>query len=99
MLDKEFVDELPDWSFLRFWDELVVFPLVAEGRLAAERLSHLCTNRNGRRNALGDFLPLPLRHRGDHGVEQPPGRSRRVDRLGERDQIGVVLTEVVRELE
>src|SRR5262249_18811040 len=56
-------------------------------------------DRNRGRDPGGDLLPLPLGHRGDHGVEEAAVRGGGVNRLLERDEIGPVLAEVFGELQ
>jgi hypothetical protein len=93
MFQEKLVEELPDGCFIRVGDEGVVFPLVSERRLAAQGFAKLGADRNRERHALGDLLSLPLGHRGDHGVEEAPGRGRGIDGFGQGNQVRVVLSE------
>lgn len=99
MLPVEFIEELPNRGFLRIGDELVIPPLVAEGRSATERLAELGPDRYREGDAFGNLLPLPLRHGGDHGVEEATGRGRGIDRFGQRNEVRIVLAEAISEFE
>jgi len=87
VFDEELMDQNADRRLIRIRFELLVAPLVAEGRGPAERLAEFGADRNGRPNAFGDLLPLPLRHRGDHREEEPAGGRAGVDRFLEGDQV------------
>ena len=73
--------------------------MVAEGGGPAEGLAQLGADGDRGRDPLGDLLPLPLRHGGDHGVEEAAGRGRGVDRLLERDEVGARLAGRCRRIE
>src|SRR5690606_14137478 len=76
---EELEHELPHRRLLLIEDELLVFPAVPEGGRAAGRLPELCPNRHARLRTCRDLLPLPLRHRGDEGVEEAAGGRGGVD--------------------
>jgi hypothetical protein len=98
VLAEEFIEHLAHGSLLRIKYEAPLMPAVSEGCRPTERLSELCANGHGCCNSRGDLLPLPLCERCDHRVEEPPCRSRRIDRLLERDQVGVCRIEDVSKL-
>ena len=99
VLQEEFVKELPDGCLVRFVNERVVLPLVSEGGLAPQGFPELGSDGNGRRNAGSDLLPLPLGHRGDHGVEEAAGGGRGVDGFGKRDEVRIEFPEEFGEFE
>jgi hypothetical protein len=99
VFEEKVIHQPPDGSFLRVGHELPVLPAVAEGSRTAQRLTELRPDRDGGRHPLGDLLPLPLGHRGDHGVEEPAGRSGGIDGLLKRNQIRFMLLEKVGELQ
>ncbi|HUW38500.1 MAG TPA: hypothetical protein VMV91_14340 [Rhodocyclaceae bacterium] len=76
---EELVHELPYRRLIGMRDELSLYPLIPERCLTAERLAHLGAHRHRRRNPLGNLFPFPLRHRGNHGVEETAGRAGGVD--------------------
>jgi len=83
VLSEQVEHELPDGSLLRVDEELLVLPLVSEGCLTARGLAGLGADGHRGGDPLRDLLPLPLRHRGDHGVEEATCGGRGVDGLGE----------------
>ena len=99
MLQEELVHELPYRCFLRVGHEFAPFPAESEARCAARGFAQLRPDRYRRRDTLADLLALPLRHRGDHGVEEAASRRRGVDRLLERDEPRVVFAEDIRDVE
>src|SRR5947209_7909894 len=62
---------------------------------AVEVVDALGADGNGRLYPVGDFLPLPLRHGGDHGEEKPPGGGAGVNRLLQGDHVSVAVAEDV----
>ena len=80
-------------------DDLAVLPLVAVGDLAVEGLAELGPDGDRGADPLGDLLPFPLGHRGDHGVEEPACGGGGVDRFLERHQVCSDRTENIGELQ
>ncbi len=74
-------------------------PVIPEDGLAAGGLPELRPDRHRGRHPVRDFLAFPLRHRGHDREEKPAGRGRGVDRFLERNQVGVVLAELLGELQ
>jgi hypothetical protein len=99
VLEEQLVHQLADWRFLGVRDELVVLPLVAERRGTAGGPPELGADRDRDGHTLGDLLPLPLRHRSDHRVEEAASWGGGVDGFLQRDQVRVVLAEDVREVQ
>ena len=99
VLKEEFVHQLPDRRLLRVRHQLPILPLVAERRSSPQRLPKLGADRNRGGDALGDLLALPLRHGGDHGVEEAAGGGGGVDGLLEGDEIRVGFPEKIGEVE
>jgi len=99
MLEEEVEEELPNRGFFWIGNELAAFPAVAEGSSSPEGFTELRPDGNGSCHALRDLFALPLRHGRDHRVEQASRRARGVDRLLERDEVGSLGSEDVRELE
>jgi hypothetical protein len=79
VLPEEFKHELAHGGFGWIKQELLPLPLVAIGGLTAGRLTCAGTDRDSGGDTLGNLFPLPLRHCGDHGVEEASGRRRCVD--------------------
>jgi hypothetical protein len=77
----------------------MVLPLVPERRGTTGGFAELGADRHGDCHALGDLLTLPLRHHRDHRVEQAAGWCGGVDGFLERDQVRVVFTEDVPEVQ
>lgn len=99
MLEEEFVDELADRGLGLLHDELPILPEIPIWGLPAQGLTELGADRDRSRNARGDLLALPLRHGGDHGVEEAAGRGGGVDALAQAHEVCLVVTEVVGELQ
>ena len=89
VLEEKLIGEFTNRGFIGVLDELFVLPHITKRRIAAERLSHLCADRNRSFDPLSDFLPFPLRHSRDHGVEQTAGGTGSVNFLLERNYIRV----------
>lgn len=99
VLQEELVEENPDGCFLRIREHLVAVPAVPERGVAPETFPELRPHRNRGRHPLGDLFALPLRHGGDHGVEESAGGGRSVDRLLEGDEVRALVPEIVGEVE
>ena len=93
VLLEEFVDEAAERSLIGVHLQALVYPAVPEGGHAAHGLPEPGTHGNRGHDPGGDLLPLPLGHRGDHGVEEAAVRGRGIDRLLEGDEIRSVLSE------
>ena len=99
VLEEELVDEAAYRGLVGVGHELLVDPVVAERWLAAGGLAELCADLDRGGHPRGDLFTFPGRERCDHGVEEPPGRGRGVDRFLEGDQVRVVVAEDIGELE
>jgi len=99
VLFEQLIHQLPDGCFGRIDVQFLFHPLIAERCLPAERLAHLGPDGNGSSHPGSDLLAFPLRHGGDHCVEESPSRRRRVDRLGEGDKVSASIPEVLGEFE
>ncbi len=99
MFQEELVEQLPDRGLGLVRDKLAIVPAVAVRSRSAERLAQLGADRDGRRDAFGDLLALPLGACGFVREEHAAGRGRRVDVAVDRDEIGLLVAEVVAELQ
>lgn len=99
VLGEEFIGQFADRRLVGMDGQFLVFPAIAIRRLAAQRFAQLGPDRNRSRHPRGDFFALPVGHGSDHRVEKPAGGSGGVDRLLEGDQVGVVLVEILGEVQ
>jgi hypothetical protein len=96
---EEVVDEAAERNFVGVYREALVYPAVPQRGHAPHGFPELGPDGDRGRNPGGDLLPLPLGHRGDHGVEEAAVRGRGVDRLLEGDEIGPLLPEELGEVQ
>ena len=66
-----------------------------KGAASPQGLAQLGPHDDGSGDPVGDILPFPLGHGGDHRGEKPAGRGTGVDGFLEGDQVGVVILEVI----
>ena len=99
MLRKEFVDEAAHGRFGGVRYELLILPLIAEGRSAADGVPHLCADRNGLLHAVCDFLALPLAHGGKEREEEAPRWRAGVYGFLQGDEVCPCRAELVREVQ
>jgi len=88
---KQLVEQHADGRLLGVRLQLLIVPAVSKGRCSADRFPKFGTDRNRRRNAVGDFFSFPLRHGGDHREEEPASRRTGVDRLLEGYEVSATL--------
>jgi hypothetical protein len=99
VLNVQLVHEAADGGFLGVRYEAALVPAVAEGCRAAGRLPKLRSHRDRGGDPARDLLALPGGHAGNHRVEEAAGRGRGIDGLLERDEVGALGLEEVREVE
>jgi len=99
VFEKKLVDQFADGGLLGIDDQVLVLPLVAIGRNAAQWLAEFGAGGNRCPYPISDFLSFPLSHRGNDREEQSPRWGTGVDGFGNGDEVGFVLPEKIGEFE
>ena len=98
MHDEEFVGFPANGGFLGFQDQFALFPLKAIRSAAVYGFAKLGAGEDGRVHAFRDFLAFPLGEDPEQMKEHPASGSARVDRFTQRNEVGLVLPEKIREV-